>query len=86
MNLELNTEALRDQYVESEKLRRLQVDMELEQNLTAQGLEFDSTLSELAYRSEEARLNRRQTVQNLRANAVNDLGQIGLDALKPDLY
>ena len=85
LNLELNTEALRDQYVESEELRRLQVDMELEQNLTAQGLEFDSTLSELAYRSEEARLNRRQTVQNLRANAVNDLGQIGLDALRSQI-
>ena len=63
-NLELNTEALRDQYIESERLRRLQVDLEMEKQLGAAGQEFDSTLSNLAYRSAESQISTGQRFKN----------------------
>ena len=52
-NLELNTEALRDQYIESERLRRLQVDLEMRSSWV-RTLKYDSTLAELGYRSAES--------------------------------
>ena len=78
-NLELNTEALQDQYIESERLRRLQVDLEMKKQLGAAGQEFDSTLSELAYRSAESQIQTGQRIQGLQADAINDIAQITLD-------
>ena len=78
-NLELNTEALRDQYIESERLRRLQVDLEMTKQLGAASQEFDSTLSELAYRSADTQIQTGQRIQELRLGQVNDIAQFNLD-------
>ena len=50
-NLELNTEALRDQYIESERLRRLQVDLEMRSSWVLQAkIRFDVVRTGLSIR------------------------------------
>ena len=78
-NLELNTEALRDQYIESERLRRLQVDLEMRKQLGDATLKYDSTLAELGYRSAESTLTTTQQIQDLRVGQINDIARINLD-------
>ena len=79
LNLELNTEALQDQYIESERLRRLQVDLALDEQLGIAGQQFDSRLSELAFRSTESDISTGQEINNLRLKSATDIGNFNLN-------
>ena len=79
LNLELNTEALQDQYIESENLRRLQVDLALDEQLGIAGQQFDSQLSELAYQSTQSDIRTGQQIQDLRLKSATDINQFNLN-------
>ena len=76
LNLELNTEALRDQYITSERLRALQVTNELEDNLAGEQITLDNALATARYDAGDAMLKSMDDV----AGYINSIKQRGQQA------
>ena len=76
LNLKLNTEALRDQYVEGERLRALQVQFELQDSLAGEQLTLDTAMNAAQTAAADTLLS----TQNDVANYLNSIKQRGLEA------
>jgi hypothetical protein len=75
-NLELNTEALRDQYITAERLRARQVTYELRDSLAQERISLSGTMSDLNTRAAESMLKTRNDM----ASYLNSIKRQVLDA------
>ena len=74
MNLELNTQALRDQYIVSEQLRAVQVNNELRDNLADQQLTLDKAVDSARYDAAESMMSTMNDVAGY-LNSIKERGQ-----------
>ena len=80
VNLDLNTQALQDQYIESERLRGIEVSLGLDNAIASQGLDLQQTLSNLSFEAADSRLRTAQGIEDIAFNRTKALDELNVDS------